>query len=441
MSRNNDVFSVLVAQTMLTTAGRSVSELAPKQIGVFNADTNLSLAANSAVPKGFYLAVGVADKSNPAILGDIVTSAGQFIQQENVKFYQAQEYSAGLPEIVEITNFIAKSDTEYAIKFEFRNQRIYYQQGYNQFSKTYVVKTSCGTTSVGDPVELVTKFVEALNNDGTGMFKAEAIAGGALLTVTTAPTVADNITVSIGEVDITAAVAATDTAAQAATKIAAAINAATTTDAKAVASGATVQISNIVIGTEVAVDEGTTLAVATVTEGNAVIDLTTIGTGVVPGIRVITNPLAVNEFCSINTTYFKPRETVMIVSLTSGFDCGGIVEVTQDVAYEQGSGYDVKQREYIAGGWNGKPGPYRVSELTGTASVNPGFRYFADVDVKYNRINLSYDQSSLGGWQNYLNNLATEIYFPVTTEVEVVKFLTVLEAVLPTGFESQVSKF
>ena len=441
MSRNNDVFSVLVAQTMLTTAGRSVSELAPKQIGVFNADTNLSLAANSAAPKGFYLAVGVADKSNPAILGDIVTSAGQFIQQENVKFYQAQEYSAGLPEIVEITNFIAKSDTEYAIKFEFRNQRIYYQQGYNQFSKTYVVKTSCGTTSVGDPVELVTKFVEALNNDGTGMFKAEAIAGGALLTVTTAPTVAADITVSIGEVDITAAVAATDTAAQAATKIAAAINAAITTNAKAVASGATVQISNIVIGTEVTVEEGTTLAVATVTEGNAVIDLATIGTGVVPGIRVTTNPLAVNEFCSINTTYFKPRETVMIVSLTSGFDCGGIVEVTQDVAYEQGSGYDVRQREYIAGGWNGRPGPYRVLELTGTASVNPGFRYFADVDVKYNRINLSYDQSSLGGWQNYLNNLATEIYFPVTTEVEVVKFLTVLEAVLPTGFESQVSKF
>ena len=441
MSRNNDVFSVLVAQTMLTTAGRSVSELAPKQIGVFNADTNLSLAANSAVPKGFYLAVGVADKSNPAILGDIVTSAGQFIQQENVKFYQAQEYSAGLPEIVEITNFTAKSDTEYAIKFEFRNQRIYYQQGYNQFSKTYVVKTSCGTTSVGDPVELVTKFVEALNNDGTGMFKAEAIAGGALLTVTTAPTVAADITVSIGDVDIAVTVAATDTAAQAATKIAAAINAATTTDAKAVASGTTVQISNIVIGTEVAVDEGTTLAVATVTEGNAVIDLTTIGTGIVPGIRVITNPLAVNEFCSINTTYFKPRETVMIVSLTSGFDCGGIVEVIQDVAYEQGSGYDVRQREYIAGGWNGKPGPYRVSELTGTASVNPGFKYFADVNVKYNRINLSYDQSSLGGWQNYLNNLATEIYFPVTTEVEVVKFLTVLEAVLPTGFESQVSKF
>ena len=162
MSRNNDVFSVLIAETVLTTAGKSVSELAPKQIGVFNADTNLSLASNSAAPKGFYLAVGVADKSNPAILGDIVTSAGQLIQRENVKFYQAQKYSAGLPEIVEITNFTAKSDSEYAIKFEFRNQRIYNQQGYNQFSKTYVVKTSCGETSVGDPVELVTKFLEAL---------------------------------------------------------------------------------------------------------------------------------------------------------------------------------------------------------------------------------------------------------------------------------------
>lgn len=63
---------------------------------------------------------------------------------------QNTKYSAGL-QVIEITNFIAKSDTEYAIKFEFRNQRIYYQQGYNQFSKTYVVKTSCGTTSVRRP--------------------------------------------------------------------------------------------------------------------------------------------------------------------------------------------------------------------------------------------------------------------------------------------------
>ena len=437
MSRNNDVFSVLVAETMLTTAGQSVSQLAPKQIGVFNADTNLSLAANSTVPKRFYLAAGVADKSNPAILGDIVTSAGQLIQQENVKFYQAQKYSAGLPEIVEITNFTPKSDSEYAIKFEFRNQRIYNQQGYNQFSKTYAVKTSCGATSVGDPVELVTKFLEALNNDETGMFTAEAISGGTLLTITTAPTVVGDITVSIGDIDIAATVAATDTAAQAATKIATAINAATTTEAKAVASGATVQISNIAIGAEVTVEEGTTLAVIAATEGNAVIDLATIAEGVTPGIRVTTNPLAVNEFCSINTLYFKPRETVMIVS--PDFDC--VVEVIQDVVYEQGSGYDVLQREYAASGWNGKPGPYKVSELTGTASVNPGFRYLANANVKYNRINLSYDQSSLGGWQNYLNNLATEIYFPVATEAEVVKFLTVLEAMLPAGFESQVSKF
>ena len=439
MSRNNDVFNVLVAETTLTTAGKSVSELAPKQIGVFNADTNLSLASNSTAPKGFYLAVGVADKSNPAILGDIVTSAGQLIQKENVKFYQAQKYSAGLPEIVEITNFTAKPDSEYAIKFEFRNQRIYNQQGYNQFSKTYVVKTSCGTTSEGDPVELVTKFLEALNNDGTGMFKAEAIAGGTLLTVTTAPTVAGDITVSIGDVDIAVTVAATDTAAEAATKIAAAINAATTTEAKAVASGATVQISNIVIGTEATVDEGTTLAVVTVTGGNAVIDLATIAEGVTPGIRVTTNPLAVNEFCNINILYLKPRETVMIVSLTSGFDCGGIVEVIQDVVYEQGSGYDVRQREYKAGGWNGKPGPYRVSELNGVASN--GFKYFSDTDTKYNRVNLTYDQFSIGGWQEYLNNLATEVYFPVGAEAELKDFLTILEAAIPTGFESQVSKF
>ena len=107
MSRNNDVFSVLVAETMLTSAGQSVSQLSPKQIGVFNADTNLSLASNSTAPKEFYLAVGVADKSNPAILGDVVKSAGQLIQRDNIRYYQAQKYEAGAPEIVEITNFTA----------------------------------------------------------------------------------------------------------------------------------------------------------------------------------------------------------------------------------------------------------------------------------------------------------------------------------------------
>ena len=436
MSRNNDVFSVLVAETMLTSAGQSVSQLSPKQIGVFNADTNLSLASNSTAPKEFYLAVGVADKSNPAILGDVVKSAGQLIQRDNIRYYQAQKYEAGAPEIVEITNFTAKPDSEYAIKFEFRNQRIYNQQGYNQFSKTFVVKTACSDSTTGNPVELVTKFLEALNADESGMFTAQPVSGGALLTVSTAPTVAEDITVSIGDVDVTAAVAATDTAAQAATKIAAAINAATTTDAKAVALNATVQISNIVIGTEVTVDEGTTAAVVDIEAGNAVTDLATIGTGVVPGIRITTNPLAVNEFCSVNTRYYKPRETVMIVSLTSGFECAGTVEVIQEPTFEQGSGYDVKMREYKASGWKGSV--YRDSDVTGTSNLNVG--YMANDSTKYHKINLTYDQFSVGGWQEYLNNVATEIYFPVSAKAEADKLLAVLDVVKPANLVAQSGK-
>lgn len=436
MSRNNDVFQVLVAKTALVTPATPIGDLAVDQIGIFDSQTNESVDPTKP-PKEFYLAVGVNDGQGGATLADINKSSGQMIQRDNVRFYQAQPYSAGAPEIVEILGFNAKSDTEFGIKLEFRNQKIYNLQGYNQFSKTYIVKTpSCDTV---DGNELVRQFVDTINADKDGLVIAEAIAGGTLLTVSTAPTVAADITVSIGDVDITAAVAATDTAAQTATKIAAAINAATTTDAKAVALNATVQISNIIIGTEVTVDEGTTAAVVGVTAGNAVVDLTTIGTDVVPGIRITTNPLNVYRFCDINLMHFKPRETVMIVSLTAGFECSGTVEVTQDVAFEQGAGYDVKQREYKAGGWNGKPGPYRVSEVTGTAKNN--FRYFADTSAKYHRINLTYDQFSIGGWQEYLNNLATEIYFPVSAKTEVAAFIGVLEAILPSGFESQAAKF
>jgi len=160
---------------------------------------------------------------------------------------------------------------------------------------------------------------------------------------------------------------------------------------------------------------------------------------VVAKIRLTTIPVNVYKFCDINLMHFQPRETVIIASLISGFECVGKVTVIQDATYEQGAGYDVRQREYKAGGWNGRPGIYRVSELNGVASS--GFRYFSENNEKYHRVNLTYDQFSIGGWQEFLNNLATEIYFPQTATAALVSFLGVLEAILPSGFKSQVGLF
>lgn len=368
MSRNNDVFQVLVAKTAMTDANQPLDSLVPGQIGVFNSETNLSVdTANP--PKEFYLAVGV-DNSGSGTLEDINKSAGQMIQRENIKYYNGQPYTPGQPEVVEISDFIAKCNTEFAIKLEFRNQKIYNLQSYNQFSKTYVVKVpccggECDPCPTADGNELVKLFVNNINADKDGLVKAEAINPSTNAVIT----------------DLDSFIA-----------------------------------TNKTVNTD---DDSTN--------------------DVVAKIRLTTQPLNVYRFCDINLMYFKPRETVLITSLTAGFECSGTVTVVQDVAYEQGSGYDVRQREYKAGGWNGKPGPYRVSELNGVASS--GFRYFSDTNTKYNRVNLTYDQFSIGGWQEYLNNLATEVYFPVGAEAELKDFLTILEAAIPTGFESQVSKF
>ena len=52
MSRNNDVFHLLVTKgnQAVLAKDKKVVELAPGQIGVFNYDTNLSIAATDPAP-------------------------------------------------------------------------------------------------------------------------------------------------------------------------------------------------------------------------------------------------------------------------------------------------------------------------------------------------------------------------------------------------------
>ena len=348
MSTNNKVFQVLVTKgnKALVAKDAALDAITDGQLGIFDAKTNLAIDHTAAGVKDFYLAVGV-DSDGDGVVDAVNFSAGQAIQKENIRDYTYKPHTAARPMVAEITNFTAKPDTDYAIKFEFRNMKVYMRQGYNAFAKTYAVRTSCSDGTTGDPVELVTKFLEAFNMDNTGMFKAEAIAGG------------------------------------------------------------------------------------------AVIDLATIGPDVVPGIRITTNPIAINQFCSINTTYYNPRQTVVIASLVEGFNCNGKVTVTQTAVDEEGHGYDIKQKEYHAAGWNGKPGVYRASTALGLAM--PGFKYFADETKKYDQFNLVYDFFSTAGWKEYLNNLMTVVAIPEGDTTTRNAFATVIDAILANatlGFEA-----
>jgi hypothetical protein len=105
------------------------------------------------------------------------------------------------------------------------------------------------------------------------------------------------------------------------------------------------------------------------------------------------NAQALETFCSINLNYFTPRETLIIVTPIDGF---GPTVIATEMVYEEGSGYDVQQLEYEAGGWNGKPGPYRTYASGLTRS---GFQYFAVAATQYSVVNISYDQHSVSGWR------------------------------------------
>ena len=93
---------------------------------------------------------------------------------------------------------------------------------------------------------------------------------------------------------------------------------------------------------------------------------------------------------------------------------------------EQGAGYDIAQKEYHAGGWNGRPGPYRASSAVGLAL--PGFKYFADKSANYDQFNVVYDQYSTAGWGEYLSNLLTVIAVPTASTTTRAALVTMLNA-------------
>ena len=144
-NRNNDVYSVLVTKgnSAILAKDNAVEALKPGQLGFFDADKNVSIdATTTALPRNFYIAVGI-DRSGNGNLEDIRTSAGQIIQRKNVSDITYRPHTAGQPMIVTVGGYSAKCDTDYGIRVEFRNSKIYRIQGYNQFSKAYVVRTGC----------------------------------------------------------------------------------------------------------------------------------------------------------------------------------------------------------------------------------------------------------------------------------------------------------
>ena len=349
MSRNNDVFHLLVTKgnQAVLAKDKKVTELAPGQIGVFNYDTNLSFDATvAAAPRNFYLAVGV-DAGN-GTTGDIMKSAGSHVQGKNIAFYSFRPYTPGRPMKVLLKDYVANCETEYGVKLELRNQEIYRTQGYNQFTKTYMMKTSCcdgcePTCPSGDANEITKQLFINISNDPSGLVKA-------------------NIKPRAGAV---------------------------------LPSGVTVDAQG-----------NLTLAqVDTIMAANAA--QTNPANFVYTDLEIETVPQTIQDFSAVSLNYMYPRQTVAILTKVGDFKCSGTVATTQTAVFEEGAGIDVKQLEYQAKGWT--ESPYRVSTVNGVADNRI---YITDASAKYDVFALTYDQFSLGGWLEYFHNQASIIAIP-----------------------------
>ena len=355
MSRNNDVFQVLVTKgnQAVLAAGNEVTDLLPGQAGVFSFESNLSI--DGTVPtRNFYVAVGL-DEDGDGVTDNIRKSAGSHIQTRNIAFYSYRPFEAGRPMILEFKDFKTKCGEQYGIAIEFRNQQIYRTQGYVQFKVNYVVEGICcdgcstGCES-GDDNLVAKKLVDAINNDPRGFVKAE------MFNTTTNAVVTDY-------------------------------------------------------------DAFVTANLAVNTDSNPANDVKL-------GVRITSIPQKINKYMGIDTKYFHMRETFLVPSKLIGFECNGEFSVKQTAKVTQGLGYDIQYLEYLAGGWNGNPGPYRTYRVNGLAKP---ITYVAETNKQYGILALTYDQFSVGGWLEYLNNEASIIAIPQADSVTRASLLGVID--------------
>lgn len=358
MATTNPVTQVLVTSGNQApiAAGNRVDSLAVGQVGVFNYHTGLSVGAGSAVgdTRDVFIAVGI-DPDGVGSLQDINKSAGQVIQVRNAKSSTIKAYVAALPKIIDITAFKAKCETDYLLKIEFRNQKIYGQNGYNQFNKVFNYTTACcadecDTCAEGDCNELAKGLMDNINADVDRLVIAQ------LLDYTTTP------------------------------------------------------------GTGIVV---TDYAAWVADEDNA---------GKCLGLRLTsqTDPQS-KSTGSINMKYYSPRGTDMIISTQDSFSCNATITTFQELQYAEGQGYDLQWQEYLAGGLNGKPGPYRLSTINGVE--RDGIVFFASKTANYTQLTLSYDQQSVGGWLEYLNNLQTIIAIPCADSTTLTGLVAIFDVI------------
>lgn len=351
-NRNNDVFKVLIPtsshDSILANKANTINDLRIGQLGIFEAHTSKSISAADAGKDDFRLIVA-ADLDNDNVVDRLERQAGQYIQIKNLKSISIQGYRNPKPQIEILNPQITSTGVTDGIYDEEYGIRIAF--------------LNPKITRLGGKNEFAKYF---------------SYTGGLITKCNNAFSVhAKRIAIMQELVSL--------------------INA----DPDGLVKAELVTVDGV-FGNEVY----TALTIADIcaylaTETNS--DKLR--------IRLTTVPLAIKTFLGINTGYYKDRETTIQVFYKESFLPTSTTTTLQEVQFEQGSGYDVYEREYQAEGW--ETSSYRTSSVTG---LPRDMKTYSSVSTKYNLISLEYTFDSEAAWGSYNHNLATEIAVPITLE-------------------------
>lgn len=371
MNRDNDVFQVLV------TSGNEAVKAAGSSLEEL-ADGEIGVFDNET-----NLTVDVTSMGTNGVPkgfyivvnngGTLSSSTGQFIQTKGLHTYTFRPHTAGQDMIVDIAMTRAECETDYTVKMNFNNAQIRRRIGYINFTKSFSVRTE---DCVGDQTTVDANVVLQLLKDAID-------ADGSVGTELVAATAFDGVTPVLSQ--------------------AYAID-------------------------DVISDEDDISAILTHNEENP-------GDEGYMKLRLTTSPQERYRSNDINMRYFYGRNTTIETSLVGGFDRTASVETVQNIAYEEGLGYDIKQKEYIAMGWNERGGDiYRVNTLTG---LPVEMDYFIDEKEQYDQINLGYNFRSNAGWHEYESSLRTLIAIPAASDVTRDSLIPVLDVIAESrGFDA-----
>lgn len=367
--KNSPVTQVLVTSgnQAVLAAGSQPSALAVGQLGFFNYADHLSIDGSSLpTSKNFYMAVGV-DPNGTGALADIQRSAGQYIQRDGVAAINARCYSPERVQIVDITDFKVKCDTEYMVRINFNTAAARAMFGANTPFKSFNAHSGCctddcATCPKGDCNKVALDLVNNMNADPEGLFTADLLD----YTTETVPGTKDMVVVPLAGYDawVAAAVAADP-------------------------------------------DDPACL-----------------------GIRITGKPEVKQLYSGINRKYDETRGVIMQVTFALGFECTGKVTEFQKAIYSQGDGYDVAYQEWWSKGYNGG-GNYELSELLGMPINDNYPIYASKTGKYITIDFVNNVESAVGDWNLYQNGHNTTLAIPcadTTTRTSVVAFIDAIFA-------------